>query len=468
MRWPRFASNWDRLGLFVLSLGVRVAVCLWAAGRVPPSADGKYYDIIAKRIAAGEGYTWLWPDGTVTFAAHYPVGYPAMVGGLYALFGTYPVLAMLLGALLGAAAVVAVHSVLRGDTSRRRALFGAGLLAIHPAVVPYTAALMTEGVTLALWSIALALFHKAHQRRARALAITGALVLGVATLVRPQTLLLAPIFGFIFAPASRGKTKGPTLGLRLGLAAMALFITVAVCLPWTARNCSRMKSCALVSVNGGWNLLIGAQTNSGAWAPVEVPLPCRTVWDEAGKDACFGAVAQAEIRRSPMAFVQRMPAKLSATFDYFGAAPYYLHEANPALVSAKAKVALGTVETAFARLTLLLAVFGAARGFASPRARRVVAGLAGLALIFALSRHAWPAYLILALLLVARGPSRRPSLVGAGIILLGTALMHAVFFGAGRYGLMTVPVVCLAAAYCPLPCDLLSRVRMFFASTPAR
>ena len=45
----------------------------------PRSEDGHYYDVLARRLAAGQGYTWLWPDGAVTYAAHYPVGYPAML-----------------------------------------------------------------------------------------------------------------------------------------------------------------------------------------------------------------------------------------------------------------------------------------------------------------------------------------------------------------------------------------------------
>ncbi|MFX8696456.1 hypothetical protein ABTM58_20720, partial [Acinetobacter baumannii] len=73
-------------------------------------------------------------------------------------------------------------------------------------------------------------------------------------------------------------------------AAIALGVALAVCAPWTARNCARMHRCALVSVNGGWNLLIGADlATEGGWSPIQVPDACKEVYDEAGKDACFGA-----------------------------------------------------------------------------------------------------------------------------------------------------------------------------------
>src|SRR5256885_7855973 len=46
-----------------------------------------FYHAVATRIARGAGYTWAWPDGVVTYAAHYPVGYPALLGAAYAVFG---------------------------------------------------------------------------------------------------------------------------------------------------------------------------------------------------------------------------------------------------------------------------------------------------------------------------------------------------------------------------------------------
>ena len=113
-----------------------------------------------------------------------------------------------------------------------------------------------------------------------------------------------------------------------------------------------MQKCALVSVNGGWNLLIGTQTTNGAWQPVTVPEQCREVWDEAAKDTCFRLAARAEIARAPLAWVARMPAKVAATLDYFGAGPWYLHEANGAAFSDRAKVSLGALETVACDLRL--------------------------------------------------------------------------------------------------------------------
>jgi 4-amino-4-deoxy-L-arabinose transferase-like glycosyltransferase len=421
-----------------VALVARLAIVAWAAGRFPPAGDGSYYDTLARRIAHGDGYTWLWPDGAVTYAAHYPVGYPALVAAGYALFGADPWVAMLLNAILGAIAARATYALAREASGRRGAMGAALVVALHPALVPYTAALMTEGVasSLLVMAAALAMRARAAARPITWWAIAG-IALGGATLVRPQCIALAPLLGLL-AVRAPSSWKG-----RAGAAAIVTAAAIACCAPWTARNCVRMHRCALVSVNGGWNLLIGTQTTSGAWAPVDVPDECKTVWDEAGKDACFEAAARRAIARAPGAWVGRAEAKLAATFDYFGAAPWYLHLSSADAFGERAKTALGALETIVNRLLLLFALLALAR-VDGPRiiARRAFALAGALA---ALTLHAWIAYLALAAgvaLLGARALARAPLVVPwTAITIAATAALHAVFFGAGRYGLVVVPFV---------------------------
>ena len=77
---PRRARPGDGLWVFGAALVLRAFVAAYGAGRFPPADDGGFYHVVAQRIALGLGYTWLWPDGAVTYAAHYPVGYPALLG----------------------------------------------------------------------------------------------------------------------------------------------------------------------------------------------------------------------------------------------------------------------------------------------------------------------------------------------------------------------------------------------------
>lgn len=470
----------DGLGVAAVAFVLRLGVVLWAWGRIPPVADGSYYHTLAGRLAAGLGYTWLWPDGAVTYASHYPVGYPGALAGLYAIFGPTPHAAMLLNALLGALSVLAVHQVLAGLRRRRVALIGAGLLALHPGLIGYTPALMTEGVTASLlclggWCAFEA--RRAHGLRPRIIGLLGlGVLLGLATLVRPQSILLAPLLGALAASGWASGGRGPRVGRRpilrrlgaglgrhpVGTGLVVTVVALAVCAPWTARNCVRMGRCALVSVNGGWNLLIGTDPEAdGGWAPLEVPTECQAVFDEAQKDQCFGRAARRRIQAEPAAWLALAPRKAAATFDYCGAAGWYLHESNPEAFSYRAKVVLGAVETVYERSMLLLAlvalwprarpwwaVLPVARGGVGRR-RVLRAAAVAIGMGFALMRAGWLGYLLLLVALALRRPwlHRGPVAYGASFaVLLSVMATHAVFFGGGRYSLVALPWLCTLAA----------------------
>ena len=435
-------------GVWAASAGLaaRIACAVWGSARFPPAEDGHFYHVVAGRIARGLGYTWLWPDGAVTYAAHYPVGYPALIGAVYAITGPVPGAAMAFNAVLGAAAVFAVHRVAAEAATRTGALVAALCVALHPGLVFYTPALMTEGVTASLLAIAAGLAVSARRaegsRRGRVAAL--AVVLGVATLVRPQSLLLAPLYGAVAVPpGSRGRAAWAAVLVTAG----ALF----VCSPWTIRNCTRMKSCALVSVNVGWNLFIGAAEGAtGAWVPLErlgVPAECRTVWDEAAKDACFLRAGTRALAHDPLRWLSLVPRKLGETFDYAGAAGFYLHSSNPDAFGERAKVALGVAETAWERAVVALALLAVARTDGPrPRLRRAVALLSSLSLF---ARAGFIAHLGLlgaaGLLLGKGGLGLRPVVVLAAGTVLGTAIVHAAFFGAGRYSLVCFPALAALA-----------------------
>jgi hypothetical protein len=458
----------DTMAIGALALAARLAVVLWALDRFPPATDGVYYHQIAERIGAGFGYTWRWPDGVVTYAAHYPVGYPAALGALYAGFGAKPAIAMVFNAVLGALAAIAVHRLAARAASRRQAYWAGGFVALHPGLVLYTPAIMTEGVTAALIACAAALSawarggHDLAPLRGRTLLRLVGLgaILGLSTLVRPQSLVLSPLFALLAvlggapeeparAAIGTGIEAKPSMWKR-GLAAMGVVtaVTLLVCAPWTARNCVRMKRCALVSVNGGWNLLIGAdEAATGAWASIKVPAACRDVYDEAEKDICFGREARRFITREPGTWLGLVPSKLGATFDYAGAPGSYLHASNPAAFGEEAKAALGVVETLFERLALLLAlsVVGRKAGEQErPALRRTRLGVAVVGALFVCTTHAWVGYVAFGVAGLLRGHSlaRGPILVrAAAIVVLATAAVHAVFFGAGRYSLVVFPLL---------------------------
>ena len=350
-------------------------------------------------------------------------------------------------AALGSAGAAAVHRLSARCGSRAAALAAGLAVALHPGLILYTPAVMTEGAAAALLAVAAWLGARARdadgpgRSRAWRLFALGS-VLGAATLVRPQMLAIAPIFGFL-VPASHE----PLLG-RFKSAVVVATIAVLPCLPWTVRNCVRIDRCALVSVNGGWNLLIGADERAtGAWAPIDVPAACREVWGEADKDECFRREALHAIAASPWRWATLAPAKLAATFDYCGAAGYYLHESNRLSFGEAKKRALGVIETVYERLSYLGALLAVAMA-QGPR-RSVRLGLAAVGAVFLFREHAYVAILALLLGFGALGArlTSGPFLNGATFAaLLATSITHAVFFGAGRYGMIAFPLVTAMAA----------------------
>lgn len=454
MSWrnSHFSLSW----VTTLAFSTRLAAALWGAERVRPTADGAFYHVVAERIAAGDGYTWLWPDGVVTPAAHYPVGYPALVGVLYALLGPHPWVAMLLNACIGSAGVAAVFVLSRRWLAQlghlplvadRWARVVALLLALAPTLVMYTPAMMTESNVGALCAMAFLLGDSARRRASRhderltrgpfsrqsALALLGAgLLLGVATLMRPQSILLAPFLGWCSFSSWR----------RAGIGAVFVSsVCLTVVLPWTQRNCERMERCVFVSANGGWNLLIGTfPEGQGSWVELSgdrVPPACREVYQEAEKDRCFQEAAVRRITQEPLDWLALVPDKLRATFEHSAAAEPHLKEAGA--LSDGGGPWLRGLEYGHQRLIALLALTGAwriASRRVGPRSRWALTALTSIG---AAGFAGWSASLgwgaFVALCLFSGAAAWLPAGFLAWGTVASTAAVYAVFFGAGRYSL---------------------------------
>jgi hypothetical protein len=405
--------------------------------RFPPADDGVFYDALARRISEGDGYTWAWPDGSVTAVAHYPVGYPALLSSAYMALGPTPLAAIALHLVVGTVGAVAIHAVARVGTSARAARWAGLLVALHPALLAYSPAIMTEGVASALLAVPFALSVVARRLNAcggRWMTVLSGAFLGGAGLVRPEVLLLAPVVGWVSSVRPRPLSFG--LVLVGALAALA---------PWTARNARAFGRPLVVSANGGWNLLIGTDARAnGGWRPLDVPAECREVWEETAKDSCFARVAAREIASHPGSWLALVPRKLAATLDYGGEGASYLSRSRPDLVPRWLVLVEGAFETLLERGFALLLLIGLARETGS-KARRSVALASAIALV---TPYAWPAYVGVVVLFLAGGRARmdaEPVRLVACACLGVTALVHAVFFGASRYALLALPWVAAAA-----------------------
>jgi 4-amino-4-deoxy-L-arabinose transferase-like glycosyltransferase len=437
--------------LFLIALAPRLYVALaWAGEAV---WDGHYYDFGARRIAEGAGYSDdRVIDGVITWHpwCHYPVGYSAFLAAFYRLFGASMHVAAVVNACTGAALAVVTWLLARQALGPRRSLFAGALVALHPGLILYSALVMTEplAATLTLGAFWIAV---RDERPMRGVAF-GALVLGVAALVRPQALLCAPFLALI--PFARG-ARIPWRRVAIVVAAACALALVPV-LPWTARNCRVMDGCALVSTNGGWNLAIGSFPRAtGRFETLRSSDGCRDVTGQVQQDRCWFEYGMAQIRARPGFWLSLVPKKLGFTFDHESFAVEYLHEARPEAWPEVRRAAMRDLISTFHRVLVCAAALGCVafrlRG-AGAAVQGALLAIVGILFYVAVSSAAaifWPLVVVVAIVpwLPLPGRAPWPPALLLPVALLGTTVLtHAIFFGEDRYHVVVTPVFCILAA----------------------
>lgn len=428
-----------------------------------PVWDGHYYHFGAARIAEGLGYSEdVMIGGYPVWKAwcHYPVGYSGLLGGLYALFGPGLLIAPIANAVIGTAQVGVAHRLARSFLGVNRARIGAALIALHPGLIAYSALVMNELLSGLLLLVTAAILLKLRGRLALG-GLLGGLTLGLATLVRPSILFSAP-FTALLSPSRGTKLRSLLRALVLGVGCTAA--AVLTVLPWSLRNCERMDACAFVSTNGGWNLAIGALTETGRFRTLTAQDGCPMVTGQVQQDRCWRDVGRARISADPAAWLALIPKKLGHTYDHESFAVEYLHEANPSAWPEPRRAAGRALLSNFHRALLVVAALCLV-GW--PRRRELYSTgkwyaawgcqVALLGVLLALTLQAvltvehpffWlPALMPLIALIPLPG---RPRQGAVGRFLLSavftTSLTHAVFFGDDRYHLVVSPALCLLAA----------------------
>jgi 4-amino-4-deoxy-L-arabinose transferase-like glycosyltransferase len=450
------AASWSTLGsrrdlslgvvLFLVALIPRLYVALaWAR---EPVWDGHYYDFGARRIAAGLGYSDdLTIGGSVIWHpwCHYPVGYSAFLALFYKVLGATPLASAMADALTGAALAVVTWRLSRYALSEGRAAAAGFAVALHPGLILYAGLLMTEPLAALLTFTAFWLAVR-DARPERGL-VVGALVLGVAALVRPQTLLCAPFLALLGPRGSAGK-----LAQRAVLATALALVPV---LPWTARNCRVMDGCALVSTNGGWNLAIGSFPRAtGRFETLRSSDGCSEVTGQVQQDRCWFAYGLEQIREHPGHWLALVPAKLGFTFDHESFAVEYLHEADPSTWPDPVREAARSLLTLTERVLVCAAALGVVafrpRGAgATAQGALAAAWVVLVYLACAGSPAFWPLVLFASIVpwLPIPGAADFPAALRLPVTLLATTVVtHAVFFGEDRYHMVVVPVLCILGA----------------------
>ena len=440
--------------------------------------DGFYYSLGAHRIAAGLGYSEdlivAGPGGieqTIWFPwAHYPVGYSGLIALFLRVFGDHLAVAPVVNAVTGALLAAVTHRVARrvfrdrDVVEERRAALAGLLVALHPGLVLYSGAWMTEPLAALLMMAALwvAVADSSAWFGARGAAIAGVL-LGAATLVRPNVILLVPFVGLVGAVARLRDLVAPRrLFSWLGRSFVVGAIALATVAPWTLRNCRVMDACALVSTNAGWNLVIGAApgaTGKFEFLVGNIPegAPLCDDGGQVAQDRCWFRYGTFIIKRDFRRWLSLIPAKLHYTLDAEWFPINYLREARPDRVSASEHIAWGRALTALQHLAVLFAALACVgRPTARSSMREAFTQIGVLSAIVSLAFFCvdrampicWPLALValaLPCLPLPGAPKRTASEWGVLGIVATTLATHAIFFGEDRYHLVVTPAFLLLA-----------------------
>ncbi len=237
------------VGVIVLTaFGIRLAWALLVRPHVALVNDAGYYDFFGESIARGDGY--VRPDGSPT--AFWPVGYPAVLGVLYAVFGHSLLAAKLLNVLLDSATAGLVYLLARHWLGQRASAAAGTIYALLPGAIGFTSLTLSEPLFTFLFVLALVVLSR---MRPDSGVFPGALLFGgvaaAAVYTRGQGLVLpVAAFGWLLAVGF-----GPRRAL--GYAGVAVAVVVLLAVPWSVRNSVRLGEPLFLSTNLGLNVWTG-------------------------------------------------------------------------------------------------------------------------------------------------------------------------------------------------------------------
>jgi 4-amino-4-deoxy-L-arabinose transferase-like glycosyltransferase len=286
--------------LFAVYLVPRVAILFLD---VEPQSDAGWYVNRAVALSAGEGYS---ERGILT--AYWPPGWSFTLALFFKIFGPSLYIVKMINL---ACSVVAGWFTL--DLGRR--LFKSELagrlalltLAIYPNSIGYIPSAMTEVFYTTLF---LALLWMIVVPRTNFRFLAAGLVLGVATLVKSQSLAVLP-FIFLIAilrqPLTLKRISAALFGVGLVGATACLVIA-----PWIVRNYAVFNQWVFISTNGGLTLLTGNNPSArGDYTPDD-PLVTsidRNVSNQVEVDKEARRRALEWIKENPGRFVLLIPMK---------------------------------------------------------------------------------------------------------------------------------------------------------------
>lgn len=271
---------------------------------VEPTSDATWYYGKAADLANGLGYL---NEGVPT--AFWPPGMSMALSVAFRIFGISVTSVGIFNLLLGIPAAWLTLSlgryIFRSEGAGRAALL---LLAIYPNSIGYFPLALTE---VFYTTLLLAICWLLVVPRGWLAYLCAGLLLGLASLVKAQTLVVVPLIVAIALLRETGFWRRvPLAALRaVGLIALAAVVIA----PWTIRNERYLGSYVVVSTNGGFTLFTGNHdTADGGYQPNDPAVIAiqNAPLDEVARDAAHKQAGIDWIRAHPGGFVRLMPLKL--------------------------------------------------------------------------------------------------------------------------------------------------------------
>jgi 4-amino-4-deoxy-L-arabinose transferase-like glycosyltransferase len=308
VRWVGLAA----LALVAAALVVRIAYVDATPGYVLRH-DARDYDVHARSIAEGQGYSKTLAHGRAT--AFRPPGYPYFLGGVYKVFGVERApaarrlhVARIAQAVVGTAIVALVGLLAAQLWGWGVGLVALGLSAVYVPLITVGGAVMSEPLfdALMLGALVAAIQHRRSPHRYRWALLAG-FVGGLAILTRANAfVLLVPLAWAVWD--GRPWRSRAALGPPVVLVAIALITLV----PWTIRNARELHAFVPVSTQfgsalaGTYNDAVRADTqNPAAWQGLKHIPDYAHLWERI--DVTPEPVLERKLRSAAFHYIREHP-----------------------------------------------------------------------------------------------------------------------------------------------------------------
>jgi 4-amino-4-deoxy-L-arabinose transferase-like glycosyltransferase len=399
---------------WILFAGLLVRAVLWLHWADLPIYidDEQSYDQLGRSLLKTGAYV----DDNGHPTSLRPPLYPAVVAGIYGVFGPRNYAAVrAIQALLSLITAVVAYQLAGTVFSRRVAIWTAACVCLYPSFLGYNNLLLSETVfTLLLCGATWAAVEALQHRSVGLLLLTGVL-LGLGALTRSVMMLFVPVLAMILLCSWKG-----TVGRR-GLAAVvpvAAFVLIVA--PWSYRNSTLQRTFVAIDVMGGRNAMMGNYEHTPlerSWATISIATDDEAWYRVLAREAPARVQTQGQLDkqalRHAVAFVTDHPG-LTVQRDVVKFFNFWQLERE---------LVAGARQGFFGELSRILLI-GGAIGICGAYALVMFAGIYGLFM-------ARPAERCVHLLLLAT--------------ILFPCLIHTLIFAHSRYHLPIMPLVMMYA-----------------------